>query len=219
MSAATITPPPVGAPVAPRAKSATAPPTGRPSRLHRLSVAQYHQMIDAGILKPGAKVELVEGLLLRKPMTRKPPHDGTMDLVEARLRALLPAGWFIRSQRATGLPQGEPEPDIAVVVGTEERYLDHHPAPAEIGIVVEIADTSVRIDRGYKLRGYARAGLPVYWIVNLASGEIEVYTDPHKPARRRPKYRTLATFVAGQSVPVVLAGATLGNIAVSDVIR
>lgn len=210
MSATVVAPPPV---------TTVQPAPVRRGGLHRLSVAQYHAMIDAGILKPGAKVELVEGLLLRKPMTRKPPHESTMDLAEHHLRALLPAGWFIRSQRAVTLPSGEPEPDIAVVLGPVDRYADHHPHPGEIGLVVEVADTSVRVDRGPKLRDYARAGIPAYWVVNLKSGEVEVYADPHTPARNRPKYRTSVTFAAGQSIPVVLAGGVVGSIPVSDILR
>lgn len=224
MTAATITPPPAVVPAPPPpATAAPPPPVLRPplrrGRFHRLTVAQYHRMIDAGILKSGAKVELVEGLLLRMPMSRNPPHDGTLGLVEGLLRAVLPAGWVVRGQKAVTLTAGEPEPDAAVVLGPDERYLDHHPGPAEIGLVVEVADTTVRKDRGPKLRGYARAGIPVYWIVNLVSREIEVYIDPHTPAKKRPRYRAFTIYGAGQAVPVVLAGATLGTIAVSDVIR
>lgn len=210
MSATAAAPPPV----------TTARPTpARRGRLHRLSVAQYHAMIDAGILKSGTKVELVEGLLVRMPMSRNPPHDGSLGLLEDRLRRLLPDGWVLRGQKAVTLPTGEPEPDVCVTVGPLDRYLDHHPGPAEIGLVCEVSDTTLRTDRRLKLRDYARAGIPAYWVVNLQSGEVEVYTDPHTPARRRPKYRSLVTFAAGQSVPVVLAGVPVGTVPVSDILR
>lgn len=215
MSAATITPPPATPSVAP------APPSvpRRRSRLHRLSVAQYHAMIDAGVLKPGAKVELVEGLLVRKPTTRKPPHDATLDHLQDLIRPLLPPAWRVRCQMAVSLPKGEPEPDIAVVLGSASRYDDHQPGPAEIGLVCEVSDTTVRTDRGLKLRNYARAGVPVYWLVNLAAGEVEVYADPHAPAERRPKYRSKTVYIPGQAVPVIVGGAALGTIPVSDIIR
>jgi Uma2 family endonuclease len=187
--------------------------------LYRLSVSQYHAMIDAGVLKPGAKVELVEGLLIRKPMTRKPIHDATIDLLGDRLRGLLPPAWIARDQKALTLVRGEPEPDLAVVLGPYGRYLDHHPAPAEIGLVIEVSDTTLRTDRGPKLVSYARAGIPVYWVVNLVAGEVEVHTDPHAPAKRRPKYRSRTVYLPGQVVPVVLAGAAVGTLAVSDIIR
>lgn len=213
MTTAAIAPPPAATPHAP------APSSGRRGRLHRLSVAQYHTMIDAGILKPGAKVELVEGLLLRKPMTRKPIHDATIDLLGDRLRGLIPAAWIVRDQKALTLVRGEPEPDLAVVLGPYGRYLDHHPAPAEIGFVVEVSDTTLHTDRGLKLRNYARAGIPVYWVVNLVAGEVEVYADPHAPAKRRPKYRSMTAYLPGQAVPVILGGAVAGAIPVSDIIR
>ena len=85
MSATTMTPPPV-ATAAPTV-APTRPAPIRRSRLHRLSVAQYRVMIDAGMLPAGSKVELVEGLLLRKPMTRKPLHDFTLGLLDTAVRA------------------------------------------------------------------------------------------------------------------------------------
>ncbi len=215
MSAATLTPPPVG----PSSAQTVARPRSRRGRYHRLSVADYHAMIAAGILKSGAKVKLVEGLLVRMPMSRNPPHDGSLGLLEDRLRRLLPDGWVVRGQKAVTLPTGEPEPDVCVAVGPLDRDLAHHPGPAEIGLVCEVSDTTLRTDHGPKLRDYARAGIPVYWVVNLVSGEVEVYTDPHTPARRRPKYRSLATYTAGQAVPVLLAGLAVGAVAVSDILR
>ena len=74
------------------------------------------------------------------------------------LRRLLATGWVVRGQKAITLPRGEPEPDVCVVVGPFERYHDYHPLPAEIGMVCEVSDTTLRNDRGLKLRSYARAG-------------------------------------------------------------
>lgn len=191
-------------------------PTPDPTA-YRLTVEQYHRMIDLNILSDDDRVELIEGLLVRK-MTRKPPHDSTLDRLEDAIRAFIPAGWRLRSQKAVTLTDGEPEPDVAVVIGPVSRYDDHHPGPDEIAVVAEVADTSVGTDRGRKLRSYARAGIPVYWIVNLVDRQVEVYTDPVSPPGIDPHYRTIAMYVPGQGVPLTIAGAPVGVVPVDAVL-
>jgi Uma2 family endonuclease len=73
-------------------------------------------------------------------------------------------------------PDGEPEPDLAVVVGDPRAYVEAHPRSA--ALVVEVAGSSLAYDRGEKARLYARADLPEYWIVNLADGLVEVHREP-----------------------------------------
>jgi Uma2 family endonuclease len=153
-------------------------PVVRPApTLYRLSVAQYQDMIRVGVLREDEKVELLEGLLVEK-MTRNPPHDTALMLVQAALNAQLPSGWLTRIQCAVTSADSVPEPDVAVVLGPPRRYLRAHPSPADIALVVEISDTSLDFDRTDKLRIYARARIPVYWIVNLPDRCVEVYTQP-----------------------------------------
>lgn len=73
----------------------------------------------------------------------------------------------MRVQSAITLEDSEPEPDIAVVLGPEERYLEAHPTAPDIGLTVEVADTTLRLDGDFKDPLYARAKIPIYWIVNL----------------------------------------------------
>ena len=72
--------------------------------------------------------------------------------------------------------ESEPEPDVAVVSGTHEDYLEAHPRRPLL--VVEVADSSLRFDRRRKQSLYARGGVEEYWIVNLIDGVLEVYRDP-----------------------------------------
>lgn len=191
------------------------PPSDPPE--YTFTVEQYHRMIDAKILTEEDRIEFVEGVLVPK-MTRKPPHDSTLDCLEDAIRALLPAQWRLRSQKAIALSNGEPEPDVAVVRGPARRYDDHHPTPAEIALVAEVADSSLDIDRGRKLTTYARHGLAVYWVVNLIDRRVEVYTDPETPRRGKPRYRTRTDYLPDQALPVVIASKTVGSIAVSAVL-
>jgi len=186
-----------------------------PLPIFRLSVAQYHAMIDAGVLNEGDRCELVEGVLIEK-MTRKPPHDGSLLLTQTLLHRALPTGWVLRVQSATTLRRGEPEPDLVVARGPARRYLVAHPGPKDIGLVVEISDTTLAVDRGIKRTGYARDRLPVYWIVNLVESHVEVYTEPK--GGRSPGYRRRQDYGPEQSVPLVLGGRVVAHLPVRELL-
>jgi Uma2 family endonuclease len=198
----------------------TAPPGSRLELLqlatfHSLSVEGYHQMIALGIYPEGEPLELIEGLVIQK-MSRGTAHDEAMDFLDRALAELVPAGWFVRSQRAVTLPDSEPEPDYAIVRGERVRNRGRHPLATEVGVVVEVSNTSLSLDRNHKSRVYARAGIPVYWIVNVIDKQIEVLTDPSGPTDA-PAYGTTTIYTAGQQVPLALDGNTVGHIPVGDV--
>lgn len=180
----------------------------------RLSVKQYHQMIEAGILTADDRVELLEGWLVYK-MAKNPPHRVTARLVRAALEALIPADWYVDSQEPITLADSEPEPDIVVVRGATRDYLSRHPGPADVALVVEVADATLGRDQGMKKRLYARAAIPVYWIVNLAERRCEVYTEPSGLADE-PDYLARRDYKLGEEVPVVVAGQEVGRVSVGD---
>lgn len=182
---------------------------------HSLSVEGYHHLIALGVYPEGEPLELIEGLVIQK-MSRGTAHDEAMDFLDSALAELVPAGWFVRSQRAVTLPDSEPEPDYAIVRGAPVRNRGRHPQASEVCLVVEVSNTSLALDRNHKSRIYARAGIPVYWIVNVIDKQIEVLTDPSGPTDA-PAYGTSTTYTAGQQVPLVLDGNTVGHVAVSDV--
>lgn len=181
----------------------------------QFTVDEYHQMIRTGILAHEEPVELLEGWMVKK-LSHGTPHDSIIDTLEGELLRLLPADWFPRSQRAVTLTDSEPEPDVAVVRGPRGRYKTNHPVPADIAMLIEVSDSSLRADRIGKARIYSRAGIPVYWVVNVVAKVIEVYTLPAglgdaAAYTKRDDYPVVAT------VPVVLDGASIGSIAVADV--
>src|SRR5262245_18882937 len=110
--------------------------------LYRLSVEQYHKLIGAGVLVEGSPIELLEGLLVRK-MTIHPPHATSLQRTWKRIFALLSSGWTVRIQQPITLSDSEPEPDVAVARGDDLVYSTHHPGPADLGLVVEVADSSL----------------------------------------------------------------------------
>jgi Uma2 family endonuclease len=214
----TIIPPLSQPPAAP-----ASPGTGAPrvryylqqSTFRRFTLDEYHKMIETGVLIGGEPFELLEGNLVKK-MSHGTAHDHAMDLLEGLFQSLALGTWFVRCQRAIALPQSEPEPDYAIVRGPRSRYAAAHPGPADIGLIIEVADSSLLIDRHDKGSIYARANLPVYWVVNVVDRIIEVYTQPAGTGEDAA-YAKRDDFAVGSSVSVVLDGATVGNIAVADV--
>ncbi len=180
------------------------------------TVDEYHRLIEAGVLTEADPVELLEGWIVYK-MTRNPPHDVALGLTGDALAARLPAGWHVREQSAVTTADSEPEPDLAVTRGVRRDYAARHPGPADLALVVEVAESSLDDDRDDKWRIYARAGIPVYWIVNVVDRRVEVYTDPTGPDPA-PGYRRRDDYGPGQAVPFALPGQPPAAIPVVDLL-
>jgi Uma2 family endonuclease len=178
------------------AVTSPSPPSQPPQR--RFTVAEYHRMIETGVLTEQDAVELLEGWVVFK-MARHPRHDNTLVRLERILNRLLGPEWVMRGQSAITTDESEPEPDVAVVRGPVEQYDDRHPAPADVALVVEVAAVSLTHDRTVKARIYARAQLPEYWIVNVNDIEVEVYRDPSGPVDE-PGYGPPQVFRRGQTL-------------------
>jgi Uma2 family endonuclease len=198
--------------------TATAQPVtyGHDASMAKWSVARYQRMIEAGILTVDDKVELLENYVVLK-MPRNPRHDSTIQRMLDRLFPARPAGWGLRVQSAITLPDSQPEPDFALVRGSATDYEARHPGPADVGILIEVADASLLRDQRDKARIYARAGIPCYWIVNLVDRRVEVHTQPSGPVAV-PAYGAVQTYQPGDAVPVVLDGATVGTAAAADLL-
>jgi Uma2 family endonuclease len=186
--------------------------------LYRLSVEQYHEMIRQGILKDGDPVELVEGVLVMR-MTKNPPHTFATQALRDLLPSLVRPNCFVNDQEPVTTQDSEPEPDIAVIRGERRQYLeqDRHPGPQDTALVIEVADSSLRLDVTVMLRAYARARVPVYWIVNLVDRRVQVCTDPTGPADE-PTYGQRRDSSETEEVPVILDGREVGRIAVRDLL-
>lgn len=180
----------------------------------KLSVDEYEKLVESGDLTEEDRVELLEGYMVYK-MPSNPPHEFATTAVSRRLDRLLPVGWVPRCQHGVRLAESKPEPDVAVVRGSERDYATRQPRPADIGLVVEVSDSSLDRDQQDKTRIYARDRVPVYWVVNLVDRRVEVYTDPTGPGDD-PRYHTLRVFAPGSAVPVELDGATVGTIPVDE---
>jgi Uma2 family endonuclease len=185
-------------------------------RSPRLSVAQYHEAARLGILTPDDRVELLEGWLVAK-MTKKPPHTIAKGLVLDELIRVTPAGWYVVIEDPVSTAESEPEPDAMIVRGRRRDYRDRQPGPGDVALVVEVADSTLADDRRTKRRIYGRAGVAIYWIVNLVDGRVEVYTEPTGPDDA-PGYARREVFGPDAEIPVLLDGREVGRVAVRDVL-
>jgi len=182
----------------------------------RWSVAEYHRFIELGILNEYDRVELLEGNVVNK-MAHNPPHDAAVQKLTKRFVRLAPEGWEARIQLAVTLVDSEPEPDAVLASGDESAFNSHHPTAPEIGLVVEVSDSSLSIDRRDKGRIYSHANLPIYWIVNIVDRQIEVYTDP-RPNDAIPSYGSRVDYKSGDAVPFILDGNLIAQILVNDIL-
>lgn len=187
-----------------------------PVDLWRLSVGQYHDMIKSGILTDDDPVELLGGFLVAK-MPKNPPHRAANRLVRVALERVVPETWYVDTQEPVTLPESEPEPDVVVVRGDTRQYLDRHPGPQDLALVVEVSDATLERDQTVKKSLYALAQIPIYWIVNLVANRLEVYTEPSGPAEGSDFGRH-RSFGPDDEVPVVIEGAEVGRIKVRDIL-
>jgi Uma2 family endonuclease len=180
----------------------------------RLTLVQYHEMIRNGILTDNDPVELLEGWLVTK-MPRNPPHRLANRRLRDSVERRVTKGWHVNVQEPIALVTSEPEPDLTVIRGEPEDYADHNPAADDVGMTAEVSDTTLTRDRTIKKRIYARARIPVYWIVNLVDRQVEVYTQPSGPADE-PDYAQRQDYGVGDMVPLVLDGEELGVLPVAE---
>lgn len=176
----------------------------------RLSVAQYHEMIRSGILTSDDQVELLEGWLIPK-MPKNPPHRIVTKLTRDALEEIAPDDCYVDSQEPITLPDSEPEPDVVIVRGETRDYQNSHPEPKDILLVVEVSDSTLDKDRGVKKRSYARAGIPIYWIINLVNETCEVYSKPHN-SFDESDYQNCTIYDSVHEVPVIIDDQEIGQL-------
>ena len=192
-------------------RQASSPPTFPTAPvLYRMTVDEYERI---GEMLNDPRVELIDGHLVKK-MPKNPEHSWATKQVLKALESRLPRGWISRKEEPVRIPAyDEPEPDVSILRGSDDDYMHRKPGPAEVALLLEVSESTLSIDRGEKLRAYARAAIPIYWIVNLVNRQVEVYTGPGVD-----DYATRQDFLPGQQVPLVIDGQQLGQIAVDDVL-
>ena len=176
---------------------------------------EYERLVDLGVFV-GERLELLDGVLIvREPQGS--PHAAIVAKVGQVLAAAFGAGWHPRLHSPIALGEhSEPEPDVAVVAGKPQDYVVAHPSTA--ALVVEVADSSLRLDRRFKAAVYARAALHEYWIVNLVDRTIEVHREPQPPADALDDWIYRSVEVLRPPATVTPRGAPAARIPVADLL-
>lgn len=161
----------------------------------RFTADEYQRMGKTGILSENDRVELIEGDVVVK-MTIGSRHNACVDRTN---RAMVMGA----AEKAIVRPQGscrlnlfsEPEPDLVLLRPQDDFYASRLPGPADMMLVVEIADSSIAYDRDVKARLYAESGVPEYWLADLNDNLLICFTRPEGAA-----YRQIQQYQRGQSI-------------------
>jgi Uma2 family endonuclease len=177
-----------------------------PLTVRRWTREEYDRLVNLGVFAD-EPLELIGGqLMVAEPKGEY--HTSGVSVVEYAVRAVLPAGWIVRTQAPLSLDdESSPEPDVVVVPGRPGDYRYAHPTGPPLAI--EISDSSLAFDRLQKGSLYARAGLADYWIVNLVDRSVEVHRDPIADAAAAFGWRY-------RSVVVLRPGGVLVSLAFPD---
>ena len=175
--------------------SVASPPAAAVPTRRRFTVAEYYAMADAGILSENDRVELLDGDLIVMPPIGD-WHAASVDLFTNILPPSLQGRAIVRVQNPTRLDNNsEPQPDVMLLRWRDDFYRNGHPAPGDVLLLIEVADSSAEFDRTVKLAAYARAGIPELWSVARPERRIEAYTDPTGDS-----YDTVRHFGFGESI-------------------
>jgi len=177
-----------------------------PGWRRRLTVEEYHHLVDAHVLGDDDKFELLEGdLVAMSP--QEPPHARVIAWLNRVLIRSLSDDYQVRPQLPLTLARSEPEPDLAVVTAAEAERAPRHPESALL--VIEVADTTLRMDRLVKAPIYAEAGVVEYWIVNVAARQVERHREPDAGQRLYRRFDVVESGVlAVESLPGLAVDAT-----------
>jgi Uma2 family endonuclease len=148
------------------------------TQIRPITSAEYYQMMESGIIHEGERVELILGQIFTMA-AKGTRHTVSSTRLLRELLRLIEERAIVRCQDPITLPNhSEPEPDIVIARLRSDDYIDSHPSPADIILVIEVADSTIKFDRDTKAPLYAAAGISEYWIVNLIDDRLEIYRQP-----------------------------------------
>ncbi len=189
-----------------------------PLSVRRLNVAEYHRMAEVGILSEDEHIELIDGVIMQMVPEGTKHSVNISKMAVPFYESVIKGKALLRVQNPIVLnDETEPEPDLALVKTREDAYyLETHPRPDDVLLLIEVADTTLESDKEIKLPRYAASKIEEVWIVNLVDNIIEVYQEPLVLADGTAHYRKRAYFVKGDTLaPKALPSL---EIAVDDVL-
>jgi Uma2 family endonuclease len=153
-----------------------------PPRRHRLTVADYYRMGEVGILEPDARVELIEGEIIDMAPIGS-PHAAAVLQLDHLLQEAVRGKALVLVQNPIVLGDySAPQPYLALLRPRADYYRSALARPADVLLIVEVAQSSLGFDRDRKLPLYARHAIPEAWLVDLEAQRLVRYRDPRQGA-------------------------------------
>lgn len=184
----------------------------------RISRTMFAAMIEAGVIREGQRIQLIDGELFQMPAMND-PHWTVLNHLINLFPTILPKGWAITGQSPIIVDEfGEPEPDITIIRGTP-RTRKAKPTASDTVLVIEVTDTTLGFDRGRKQQVYAEAGIPESWLLNINEKVVEVRTEPRpRSGESRGTYAGLREYRGDDKVPLRLDGQMIAEFPVTELI-
>ncbi|MBD1811558.1 Uma2 family endonuclease [Microcoleus vaginatus DQ-U2] len=168
----------------------------------RFSIAEYHRLGEQGFFAPDERVELIRGELILKAAKGR-LHSVCNSLLVEELILLLARRARVRAQEPIILSDdSEPELDVVIARKHSDNYLSSHPEPADILLVIEVSDSTLKYDRTTKLSLYAETGISNYWIFNLVDNQLEMHSEPYQKQNGSCSYQLQRVVLPNQTVVI-----------------
>lgn len=168
------------------------------------SVDEYHRMLETGILSEDDHVELIQGEIVKmSPIGSR--HVACVNRLNGLINRKVSQDVIVSVQNPFRLDDySEPQPDIALVKSRDDFYAQSLATSADLLMIIEVADTSVEVDRRVKLPLYARAGIPEVWLANLPEDRVETYLEPLNGIYQRVRIAKRGECLSSQNVSDLL---------------
>jgi len=168
------------------------------------SVEEFQRISDAGIFPPDSRFELIRGEIIEMPIPTR-LHSGRVNKLNRVFTAKLGESAIVCVQNPMFIDKmSEPRPDVVICKPLPELFGPFEPEPADVLLLVEISDTSLRYDTKIKSKLYAEAGIPEYWILNIPDGVLQVRTDPSDGEYRRVENLKRGQSITAQMLPGIV---------------
>lgn len=199
----------------------TSAPTVRTEQPFDISTEMFSTMIERAVFPQKNRIFLRDGRLYEK-MSKTKPHGSVGASLNHAVIRRLPSGWSLWPESTIVLDdRNAPLPDFSVIRSGDllgRANPDRYPEPRDVGLLIEVAVTSLRKDLTTGLEHYARAGIPAYWVVDVLGRRLLAHSEP-RTEQGRGLYARVETYQSGQSVPLVLDGHEVATIPFDEILR
>ncbi len=182
----------------------------------RLTVDEFRRKAAMGEFSESKQFELLEGVVVPKARQAL-KHETALENIQDVIGKLTPGGWHMRVQQPMNCGDSQPEPDAVIVRDALDMYEDRPPRATDVSLVVEVADASLELDRRMKVRIYGRAGIVLYWVLNIVDSQLEVYSNASGPVQM-PGFREKRVYRAEDKLSLVVGLDDLGMVRVRDLL-